>query len=248
MPTLHAHLDESGDLNFTPRGSKFYIFAVAWTFDPQSLANDLVGLRFGYLKQGVDLHRFHACEDQQRVRDAVVAKLVDRATWAYAALVIEKNKVNPAIRDEHHFYPKFATMLLRFVLRGCVRASTQQVLIFTDDLPVKKKRDAVKKAINVACRGELPPRIRFGCYHHPCASNKWLQVADYCAWAVGRKWERGDPRTYDQLRSRLERSELNVTARGMTTYYDFEPQQKFRIRSQHATERRPEALRESEGL
>lgn len=222
MPTLHAHLDESGDLNFTPRGSRYYIFAVVWTFDPPSLAHSLTGLRFGYLKQGLDLHRFHACEDQQRVRDEVVAKITERRTWAYAAMLIEKNKVNPVIRDEHSFYPKFATMLLRFVLKGIVRRDTDQVLVFTDELPVKKKRDAVKKAINVACRAELPPRIRFGCYHHPCASNNWLQVADYCAWGVQRKWERGDTRTYDLLARHLFKSELNVTARGMTTYYDFE--------------------------
>jgi hypothetical protein len=110
-------------------------------------------------------------------------------------------------------------MVLRFVLKGYLRRDTDQVLIFTDDIPVKKKREAVKKAINVACRAELPPRIRFGCYHHPCASNQWLQVADYCAWAVQRKWERSDMRTYEQLRSHLIKDELNVTARGTTTYY-----------------------------
>jgi hypothetical protein len=219
LPTLHAHLDESGDLNFNPRGSRYYIFAVAWTYDPRSLAHDLTGLRFGYLKQGVDLARFHACEDQQRVRDAVVAKITERRNWAYAAIVIEKNKVNPAIREEHRFYPQFATMVLRFVLKGCLRRETDQVLVFTDDVPVKKKREAVKKAINVACRAELPPRIRFGCYHHPCGSNQWLQVADYCAWAVQRKWERDDRRTYDQLTRHLIKTELNVTARGITRYY-----------------------------
>jgi hypothetical protein len=219
VPTLHAHLDESGDLNFTPRGSKYYIFAVAWTYDPAPLASDMIGLRFGYLKQGLDLHRFHACEDQQRVRDAVVSKITERRNWAYAAVVVEKNKVNPSIRDEDRFYPQFATMVLRFVLKGCLRRETDQVLIFTDEIPVKKRREAVKKAINVACRAELPPRIRFGCYHHPCASNKWLQVADYCAWSVQRKWERGDSRTYDQLRRHLFKDELNVLARGTTRYY-----------------------------
>ena len=137
MPTLHAHLDESGDLNFTPRGSHYYTFAVAWTYNPSLLAQDLTGLRFGYLKTGIDLHRFHATEDQQRVRDAVIARLVMRHDWWYAAIVIQKRKVNPSIREPEQFYPKFATMVLRFVLKGCLRRDTDQVLVFTDEIPVK---------------------------------------------------------------------------------------------------------------
>ncbi len=219
VPTLHAHLDESGDLNFTPSGSKYYIFTVAWTYDPSPLAQDLTALRFSYLKFGTDLNRFHASEDQQAVRDAVVNKLMSRAGWNFASIVVEKNKVNPTIREQHRFYPQFATMVLRFVLRGCIRPQTDQVLIFTDELPVKAKREAVKKAIHAACRSELESRIRFGCYHHPSTSNKWIQVADYCCWSVQRKWERNDSRTYSRLRTRMIRDELNVTARGTTTYY-----------------------------
>jgi len=219
VPTLHAHLDESGDLSFTPKGSKYYIFTVAWTYEPLALAQDLIALRFSYLKFGTDLNRFHAAEDQQPIRDAVVRRLVGRAGWLFASIVIEKNKVNPSIREQHLFYPQFATMVLKFVLRGCLKPQTDQVLIFTDDLPVKAKREAVKKAIYSVCRAELPHKVRFGCYHHPSASNVWIQVADYCCWGVQRKWERNDSRTYSLLRARMIRDELNVTARGATTYY-----------------------------
>ena len=72
MPTLHVHLDESGNLSFTPNGTKHFIFAAAWTYDPRPLADELTALRFRLLKSGVDVHTFHAAEDQQRNRDAVV--------------------------------------------------------------------------------------------------------------------------------------------------------------------------------
>lgn len=195
------------------------MFAVAWTYEPLQLANDLTGLRFNLLKHSVDLHRFHATEDQQHVRDRVVSTLTHRTGWAYAAIVIEKAKVNPSIRGESEFYPQFAAMVLRFVLKGCLRPDTRQVLIFTDELPVKRHKQAVKKAINRACRDVLPGSIRFDSYHHPCASNQWIQAADYCCWSVFKKWERGDTRTYDQLRSRLFKDELNVLARGTHLYY-----------------------------
>lgn len=219
VKTLHVHLDESGNFDFTRNGTKHFVFAVAWTYDPLPLAHDLTALRFMLLKQGVDLHQFHAAEDRQAVRNRVVATMLGRQNWGFVALVIEKAKVNPTIRDPIGFYPQFAMMVLRFVLKGVVGRGTDQVLIFTDDLPVKQKKNAVKKAITGACRQALPPTLRFDTYHHPCASNKWIQVADYCCWAVFRKWESGDDRTYDQLRPRLFKPELNVTERGRTVYY-----------------------------
>ena len=38
VATLHIALDEAGNLNFSPRGSKYYVFAAAWTYDPAPLA------------------------------------------------------------------------------------------------------------------------------------------------------------------------------------------------------------------
>ncbi|MGH7567789.1 MAG: hypothetical protein ACREL9_02290, partial [Gemmatimonadales bacterium] len=75
MPTLHVHLDESGDLTFKPAGTRFYVFTAAWTYDPAPLAGALSALRFSLLKQGHDLHRFHATADKQVNRNAVVAAL-----------------------------------------------------------------------------------------------------------------------------------------------------------------------------
>jgi hypothetical protein len=218
LTTLHVHLDESGDFHFTPRGSKWYVFAVAWTYVPAPLANELTALRFGLVKAGEDLDAFHACEDAQNTRNLVVSAMARYNTWNFASLVIEKRKVNPSVRDEHDFYPKFASMLLRFVFRGRVRRGTSRVLVYTDTLPMTKHRRAVEATIKVACRSDLGG-TPFQSLHHKRQSNNWIQVADYCSWSVFRKWEGGDLRTYDQLRLRLATAELNVMARGDGTVY-----------------------------
>ena len=46
-----------------------------------------------------------------------------------------------------------------------------------------------------------------------------LQLVDYCCWAVQRKWERQDLRTYRQLVWHLAKPELDVLSRGTTQYY-----------------------------
>ena len=37
----------------------------------------------------------------------------------------------------------------------------------------------------------------------PSGTDPCLQVADYCAWAIQRKWERGDARSYDLIKKHI---------------------------------------------
>lgn len=214
MPTLHVALDEGGDLNFAAKGSKFYTFAAAWTYDPSPLATSLTSLRFRLLKAGDDIPSFHATEDKQAHRNEVVTGLIGDTNWHFVAIVVEKRKVNPSIRQPEQFYPQFGGMVLKFIFKGCLLPGTTQVVTCTDTLPVAKKREGITKMFKLAARSSLPAGCRFDIYHHPRASNKWIQVADYCCWGVHRKWEGGDTRTYDQLRPRLFKSELEVFRNG----------------------------------
>jgi len=55
----------------------------------------------------------------------------------------------------------------------------------------------------------------------PCAADPCLQVADYCAWAVQRKWESGgqDIRSYDLIKDRIT-YEYDLWGKGNTHYYE----------------------------
>ncbi len=136
--------------------------------------------------------------------------------------MIEKSKVHPSLYDPIRFYPKFAGMPLRFVFRGHRRQGTDRVLIYTDRLPSSAHHKPVEKAIKLQCGADLSG-VPFHVFHHPATSNAWLQVTDYCSWAVFRKWEFGDPSAYNALRDRLAAPELEIMARGMTRYYEPAP-------------------------
>lgn len=49
-------------------------------------------------------------------------------------------------------------------------------------------------------------------------SDACLQVADYCGWAIQRKWERGDTHFHGRLSPRIG-SEYDLFARGTDFYY-----------------------------
>lgn len=223
MPTLHVHLDESGDVSFSPKGTKYYIFAATWTYTPRPLADRLTALRFALLKAGHDIPRFHATNDKKSIRGTVANRLIATRGWRYCATVVEKPKVDPEFYEPAQFYATFAPMPLRFIFRGLRglkgRGTTQRVLIYTDTLPVEKKRELVEKAIKIAVRAELPDEVTFHTYHHPSTSNCWLQVTDYCCWAIRRKWESADLEMYQQLLPCLAAPERDVLGLETTRHY-----------------------------
>jgi hypothetical protein len=230
MSTLHVHVDESGDLEFSPKASKYIVFAVLWTYNPMPLAWNLHSLRFAILKASCDqntglerlekLERFHCCDDHYQVRELVIESLIESPFWRFAGVVVQKNKVPPKEREHiGSFYARFASMPLRLLFRGSVKEQATRILIYADRIPNQCKTDLIQKAIRKACRLELSDKLPFAVFHHSSSSNAWLQAVDYCAHALWRKWERGDGRLYDRLRSRLAIEELNVFAGVNSTYY-----------------------------
>jgi hypothetical protein len=83
---------------------------------------------------------------------------------------------------------------------------------------VQKKRRAVEKAVKITLAKRLPKGVRYRIYHHDSKSNFDLQIVDYCNWAVYRKWDRGDEKTYQTIKAVI-RSEFDIFQTGTTYYY-----------------------------
>jgi len=59
----------------------------------------------------------------------------------------------------------------------------------------------------------LPATMRYRVLHHASKSNLELQVADYCNWAIYRKWTNGDVRSYDIIKDAI-RGEFDISETG----------------------------------
>ncbi len=203
---LYLFFDESGNLDFSGKGTKFFAFGCLTTKDPASLLHPLAALRYQLLEEGVDLECFHAAEDRQSVRNTVFAILAEVGGFEFDAVLIEKSKTPAALHDPPHFYPRFARDLLaRVFLRF---QNHEPIILVTDRLPIKRKRQAVEKALRSFLRNDLGSRP-FTIVHHSSASHLCLQAADYCMWAIYRKWSLGDDRSYNLIRS-FVRSEVDI--------------------------------------
>ena len=103
--------------------------------------------------------------------------------------------------------------MLGYLLRGALTTEldtgANKVIVITDTIPVNKKRKAVEKSIQGAVSRNQLPGLKYRVLHHQSRSHYGLQVADYCCWAIFRKWEMEDSTWYDRIKLAVRR-ELNV--------------------------------------
>ena len=72
----------------------------------------------------------------------------------------------------------------------------RMLCVVTDSLPVRSGGAAVRKAVRATLKVHTPTSVSFRILHHASRADVNLQVADYCAWAALRRWEREDDRSY----------------------------------------------------
>jgi len=134
------------------------------------------------------------------------------------SIIVEKRKTGPGLREPKKFYPSMLGYLIRYVIKGTDLRDIDEVLVITDTIPIQKKRRAIEKAVKVTLRSMLPPTTKFRIMHHMSRSTYGLQIADYCNWAVFRKWERGDSLFYQKIRPGIS-SEFDIFRGGQLHYY-----------------------------
>jgi len=214
--SVYVFFDESGNLDFSPGGTRFIVFGALTTRTPADLLRPLSDLRYDLLAQGHEIECFHATEDRQIVRDQVFGVLERMTNFDFDAVIVEKRKVFPSLQDPLRFYPQFASYLLQYIFARYDDPS-EPIVIVTDKVPVRKFRSALEKTFKGYIRSHLGDRP-FNLVHHASASHACLQGADYCNWAIYKKWTNGELRPHESIRH-LVRSEFDILAHGSTYHY-----------------------------
>ena len=155
---------------------------------------------------------------RSRVFDIIVDHLVSTKAIQIDSLIVEKNKTHPTQQEERRFYTTMLYSLLQYVLTREGWANTEEVFIITDKLPIYRKRKAIEKGIKTSLPRLLPRGVKARILHHDSRSHYGLQVADYCSWAINRKWLTGKTDYYDCITPVLH-SEYDIFERGQTIYY-----------------------------
>ena len=214
----YIYADEAGNFDFSVKqgATRFFILTTV-AIDDHRIESDLLDLRRELAWSGMDLAReFHATEDRQLVRDRVFAVL-SRHDFRVDATVLEKAKAQPKIRETATLFYRYAWFYHMKYVATKVAAPSDELLVIAASIGTKgKQRDFQRAVTDVMTQTARASVIRVNMW--PAAIDPCLQVADYCCWAIQRKWEGGDIRSYELIKSKI-RSEYDLFARETTRYY-----------------------------
>ena len=214
----HIYADEAGNFDFSRKqGASRYFILTTVAIDDHRIESELLELRRELAWNGIDIVReFHATEDRQPVRDKVF-DVLKRYSFRIDATVLEKGKASPRIRAREETFYKYAWFYHMKHVAPRVASKSDDLVVIAASIGTKRKEKNFRYSIQDVMEQTSPTRsMRVNMW--PAAIDPCLQVADYCCWAIQRKWESGDCRSYDLIKNKIW-SEYDLFARGITWYY-----------------------------
>lgn len=218
--------DESGDFEFARKQnvSKYFIICTV-TLNSCDIGFELLNLRRSIIWEQSQIgDYFHASEDKQAVRDRVF-DLIRNSDLSVEATILEKSKAQPQTKiSSERFYQYgwfFHLKGIHQMLKGNSMfepIDPERELIFTTaSVGTRRQRAVFTAAVNDVVQ-QYMRSVKWVTHFCPSMADPCLQIADYCTWAIQRKWERGDTRAYDLIKNKIAH-EYESWAHGTTHYY-----------------------------
>lgn len=159
---------------------------------------------------------FHCVADPWPARREVFELLASHE-FRVDATILEKSKARPDIRETEVRFFHYAWFFHFKYIAKRVRRGDEKLLITAASINQNDQKAAFKQAIHDTAQQCMPAeawRVAFlNSAEDPC-----LWVADYCAWALQRKWERGDDKAFKYIEDKVF-SQFDLFRTGRTEYY-----------------------------
>lgn len=218
MSNLYIFADEAGDFTFKvkPGASRYFLLCTISTEDCKA-SHDLLALRRELALEGEpERDKLHCTTDKQAVRDKVF-EVLRPLNFRIDATLLEKTKAEPHIRASDATFYKFAWYYHFKHVGPILLRDANKALITAAALGHKKTRAAFKEGVNNTVQ-QILPRSQWEVAFMESSQDPLLWAADYCAWAIQRKWESGDARSYDLISDKIK-TQYDLWKIGTRHYY-----------------------------
>ena len=212
---VYIFLDESGNLDFSPNGTKYFVLTAVSMKRPFAMNQALDSYKYDCIENGIDVEYFHCYHDSKRVRRTVFGLINDCPhSIVVDCLVIEKSAISTELQVARRFYPAMFAQLINLTMNEIARDldSKDEVIVISDTVPINRGRRAVESSVQTTLASAMP-RVKHSIRHHQSRSHYGLQIADYCSWSIFRKWEMGDSTWCDQIEPLIRKQTVIVRGR-----------------------------------
>jgi hypothetical protein len=217
MNCLYVFVDESGNLDFSPKGTTHYVMAAVTAESPIDSSIALQNLKYHLLAHntgGLEYQHFHASEDKQSVRDLVIEKIGAMKNIRVNYIIAEKRRTHPSFQNAK-FYSLLGSALVKYLLKVHKNSPYEKVIVVFDQALSRAEQDSFLKTAKPVLKAIGKP---YAIYFHRTMSDFNGQIADYCAWAKFVSLERAEMRPLKAL-SLVPSETFDIFHAGHTYYY-----------------------------
>lgn len=204
---LYVFIDESGNLDFSPSGTEYFVMASIMTRDPFSSSALLYRLKYDLISRGQDISDFRASRDLRSIRDEVLKSIAVAKQLRAHVVFGRKAEVLQYLDSGAQMYQEFAIEIGQQVLVHAELEEIESVILIFDQTITAGHRESLRSALlSLFEFRERHLRVLF----HPMCTDFNGQIADYVAWSKFRQLERKDSKPWDRILKSINPSSMNL--------------------------------------
>lgn len=205
--TLFLFVDESGDFDFTERGSRHFVMAGFTSLSPLRSASAMQALKYELLADGERVDSFHATEDSLIIRSRTFGVITKLCHASAHVIFVEKSQLHPHYKSDVRMHAMFAKLMVDYVSTIYDREDYVRVVVVFDQCLPKAKQKVFHQSLKSHLKAlKKPVDLIF----QSLKLDMNGQIADYVAWAKFRQLERDDPEYWNLLSKTLRPTEFEV--------------------------------------
>lgn len=187
---VFVFIDESGNFDFSERGTKHFVMSAFVTQNPTLCTRGLADLTYEMLARGLsDQVPFHASDNSLGTRRLVLARICRQEDGCFVlSAVTDKSEAHPSAKTPESLYLGMGSFLIDNICDRINNPDTPLIVLFDSALPARHRslfQQAIRKSLKVQ-------RRHFVVAIRPVKQDLNGQIADFYAWAAFRAWERND--------------------------------------------------------
>jgi hypothetical protein len=205
--TLFIFIDESGNFDFSPNGTKNFVMAAVVTSVPTQTGTTLMNLKYQLLKSGENIQYFHATEDKQVIRNEVFAEIAKAGNLNAHVVYGNKRYVADSLKTETNLHALYARALISYCIQKYSKKETGNIVVVLDQALTTKQQKTF--------HANVKPRLKelgipFSLIFQSIKFDYIGQLADYIAWSKFVELEREEKRPWESLQSGNSISDFDI--------------------------------------
>ncbi len=202
---LYVFVDESGDLGFTKKSSKYFVIASVETTDDKQFDSLFKKVRKSLKKKERDIPEFKFTKTNQDTKLKILSKIAELDV-SFSAVVLDKNTVAFHLRTKQQILYNYLTGFIVEILPVSRHRRIKLVIdkFLTNEVERSNFDEYILQKVEEVClkHGIIVPEVRVN--HASSQSHCGLQVADFVAGSIFNKYERGYEKYYTIIKPKID--------------------------------------------